>query len=101
MSEKSWALDDKGGRPWSGSGERFHNVKHPARFAATVSKGELPVAGSETLEPDDRHIERIMLRLRLSEGVPGMLAPHFLVPDPNRGMYDTDEEHTRAWRTAG
>ena len=52
------------------AGERFYNVKHPARFAATVSAGDFPIAGSETLDDTDRHVERIMLRLRLAEGVP-------------------------------
>lgn len=51
-------------------GRRFHNVKHPARYASVVSGGELPIRDSESLSDDDRHIERVMLRLRLSEGMP-------------------------------
>ena len=51
-------------------GRRFHNVKHPARYASVVAGGELPVRDGESLTADDRHIERIMLRLRLAEGLP-------------------------------
>ncbi|MFC3849947.1 radical SAM family heme chaperone HemW [Corynebacterium hansenii] len=51
-------------------GRRFHNVKHPARYASVVSGGELPIRDSESLSDDDRHIERVMLRLRLAEGMP-------------------------------
>ena len=51
-------------------GRRFHNVKHPARYASIVSGGELPIRDTELLSDDDRHIERVMLRLRLSEGMP-------------------------------
>lgn len=51
-------------------GTRFYNVKHPARFAAVVSRGELPIADSESLSAEDRHVESIMLGLRLAEGIP-------------------------------
>lgn len=50
-------------------GKRFYNVKHPARYSAMVSSGELPIKDSETLTEEDRHIERIMLGLRLSDGI--------------------------------
>ncbi len=49
---------------------RFHNVKHPARYAAMLAGGELPVAGEEILTAADRHTEKIMLGLRLREGIP-------------------------------
>lgn len=51
-------------------GRRFHNVKHPARYASVVSGGQLPMRDSESLSDEDRHIERVMLRLRLAEGMP-------------------------------
>lgn len=54
-------------------GVRFHDVKHPARYARMVSAGELPLAGSEELDDEDRHVERVMLRLRLREGMPASL----------------------------
>ncbi|WP_048759612.1 radical SAM family heme chaperone HemW [Corynebacterium vitaeruminis] len=50
-------------------GTRFYNVKHPARYAATISGGELPVKESEKLTAEDRHTEKIMLGLRLAEGI--------------------------------
>lgn len=50
-------------------GTRFYNVKHPARYAATISGGELPVKDSEKLTAEDRHTEKIMLGLRLAEGI--------------------------------
>lgn len=54
-------------------GRRFHNVKHPARYSATVSAGDLPIKDSETLTDEDRHVEKIMLGLRLSEGIDAAL----------------------------
>lgn len=50
-------------------GTRFYNVKHPARYAATISGGELPIKDSERLTAEDRHTEKIMLGLRLAEGI--------------------------------
>lgn len=49
---------------------RFHNIKHPARYADKLAQGELPIAGEEELSDADRHTERIMLGLRLREGIP-------------------------------
>lgn len=50
-------------------GTRFYNVKHPARYAATISGGELPIKDSERLTAENRHTEKIMLGLRLAEGI--------------------------------
>ena len=50
-------------------GTRFYNVKHPARYAATISGDELPIKDSEGLTAEDRHTEKIMLGLRLAEGI--------------------------------
>lgn len=50
-------------------GRRFANVKHPARYARELSEGRLPIAMSEELSAEDRHTERIMLGLRLRQGV--------------------------------
>ncbi|QPR30795.1 coproporphyrinogen III oxidase [Corynebacterium amycolatum] len=54
-------------------GTRFYNVKHPARYAVTISGGELPVKDSEGLTAEDRHTEKIMLGLRLAEGIDASL----------------------------
>lgn len=47
------------------AGRRWWNVKHPARYAAA----ENPEAGHEVLTPEEQHTERVMLRLRLAEGL--------------------------------
>ena len=54
-------------------GTRFYNVKHPARYSATISGGELPIKDSEGLTAEDRHTEKIMLGLRLAEGIDASL----------------------------
>ena len=52
------------------AGVRWWNVKHPARYAALLAEGVSPEAGREKLTDDDRHLERIMLELRLADGLP-------------------------------
>jgi putative oxygen-independent coproporphyrinogen III oxidase len=51
-------------------GVRWWNVKHPARYAAVLAEGKSPAAARETLSDDDRHLEQVMLRLRLVDGLP-------------------------------
>ena len=51
-------------------GVRWWNVKHPNAYAARLGTGSLPVAGFEQLGPPERHIERIMLSVRLRGGLP-------------------------------
>jgi oxygen-independent coproporphyrinogen-3 oxidase len=51
-------------------GVRWWNVKHPARYAATLARGESPAAAREVLTAEDRAFERIMLELRISDGLP-------------------------------
>jgi putative oxygen-independent coproporphyrinogen III oxidase len=51
-------------------GVRWWNVKHPARYAALLAGGDSPAAGLEVLTDDDQHLERIMLELRVAEGLP-------------------------------
>ncbi|HET6500365.1 MAG TPA: radical SAM family heme chaperone HemW [Amycolatopsis sp.] len=52
------------------AGVRWWNVKHPARYAALLAEGRLPEAGREVLTAADSRLERIMLELRLAEGLP-------------------------------
>ncbi|MBP0461203.1 radical SAM family heme chaperone HemW [Streptomyces montanisoli] len=51
-------------------GVRWWNVKHPGAYAAALAEGRSPGAGRELLTPEDRRVERVMLELRLREGVP-------------------------------
>jgi oxygen-independent coproporphyrinogen-3 oxidase len=48
---------------------RWWNVKHPARYAALVESGASPAAGRETLDERGRFTERVMLGVRLREGL--------------------------------
>jgi putative oxygen-independent coproporphyrinogen III oxidase len=51
-------------------GVRWWNVKHPTAYAARVDAGTSPGAGRELLSAEDRRVERILLELRLREGMP-------------------------------
>ncbi len=51
-------------------GVRWWNVKHPARYTARLADGVSPAAGRETLSAADRALERVLLELRLSDGLP-------------------------------
>lgn len=50
-------------------GTRWWNVRHPARHAELVHRGEVPVEGCECCTPEQRALERVMLGIRLAEGV--------------------------------
>jgi putative oxygen-independent coproporphyrinogen III oxidase len=50
-------------------GERWWNVKHPARYAALVSEGVSPREDGETLTREQRTTEELMLGVRTREGV--------------------------------
>ncbi|MEH3129453.1 MAG: radical SAM family heme chaperone HemW [Mycolicibacterium neoaurum] len=52
---------------------RWWNVKHPKAYAQALGEGRMPVADSEELDDTARHIEDVMLRLRLRSGVPRSL----------------------------
>jgi oxygen-independent coproporphyrinogen-3 oxidase len=51
-------------------GVRWWNVKYPAHYAAMLASGCSPAAGREVLTCEERHTERVMLELRLAEGLP-------------------------------
>ena len=51
-------------------GRRWWNVKHPSTYAEALARGELPVAGSEEPTATERHLEDVMLRMRLRDGLP-------------------------------
>jgi oxygen-independent coproporphyrinogen-3 oxidase len=67
------------GHDWWGAGPGAHshvgglrwwNVKHPARYADVLAAGQSPAAGRELLTADDRRVERVLLELRLRDGLP-------------------------------
>jgi putative oxygen-independent coproporphyrinogen III oxidase len=51
------------------SAERWWNVKHPRAYAERISAGDSPAADRERLDAGTRQTERIMLELRLVEGL--------------------------------
>ncbi|MGO4957119.1 radical SAM family heme chaperone HemW [Luteococcus sp. Sow4_B9] len=51
-------------------GVRWWNVKHPRSYAAALAEGRTPGAGRELVAADDRRIERVLLELRLADGLP-------------------------------
>ncbi|WP_418276521.1 radical SAM family heme chaperone HemW [Isoptericola jiangsuensis] len=70
------------GAPWDGTspsdddgaqarvaGVRWWNVKHPRRYAAMLEAGTSPGAGRELLTAAEAHLERVMLGVRLAEGL--------------------------------
>ncbi|WP_138733108.1 radical SAM family heme chaperone HemW [Modestobacter excelsi] len=51
-------------------GLRWWNVKHPAAYADRLAAGAHPAADTELLTPADQALERVMLGLRLRDGLP-------------------------------
>jgi oxygen-independent coproporphyrinogen-3 oxidase len=67
------------GGEWWGAGPGAHgfvgstrwwNVKHPNAYAASLGNGQLPVADYERLDSATRHVEDVMLGVRLRDGLP-------------------------------
>ncbi len=50
-------------------GVRWWNVKHPSRYAAALDEARSPAAGRETLDDHARLTERLMLQIRMVEGL--------------------------------
>jgi oxygen-independent coproporphyrinogen-3 oxidase len=51
-------------------GVRWWNVRHPSAYAARLAQGVSPGHGREVLTRDDQHVEDVMLRVRLADGLP-------------------------------
>jgi oxygen-independent coproporphyrinogen-3 oxidase len=51
-------------------GVRWWNVKHPAAYAERLADDRSPAYAREVLTPEEQHTEDVMLRLRLSSGLP-------------------------------
>ncbi len=50
-------------------GVRWWNVKHPTAYAARLRQGLSPAQAREVLTDEDRRVERVLLELRLAEGL--------------------------------
>ncbi|HLB39738.1 MAG TPA: radical SAM family heme chaperone HemW [Actinomycetota bacterium] len=49
---------------------RWWNVRPPETYMEKLEAGELPIGGSESLDPSDAYLEEVFLKLRILEGVP-------------------------------
>jgi putative oxygen-independent coproporphyrinogen III oxidase len=54
-------------------GVRWWNVKHPRAYASRLAADRSPALAREVLTSDDRRVERILLELRLADGLPTSL----------------------------
>jgi coproporphyrinogen III oxidase-like Fe-S oxidoreductase len=52
------------------AGVRWWNVKHPAAYADRVATGTSPAQARERLDDETRRVERVLLELRLVDGLP-------------------------------
>ncbi len=51
-------------------GFRFWNRKHPRSWSAELEQGRSPAQAGEHLTVEERRVERVLLELRLAEGLP-------------------------------
>jgi putative oxygen-independent coproporphyrinogen III oxidase len=51
-------------------GVRWWNVKHPSAYAARLAEGASPAAAREVLDTETRRVERVLLEIRLRDGLP-------------------------------
>jgi oxygen-independent coproporphyrinogen-3 oxidase len=51
-------------------GVRWWNVRPPQQYRAMVAGGQRPIGGSERLTEEERRTERLLLGLRVVDGVP-------------------------------
>ncbi|MFT3889795.1 MAG: radical SAM family heme chaperone HemW [Arachnia sp.] len=52
------------------NGVRFWNRKHPRSYAAALAAGESPALAREVLTAEERRVERVLLELRIVDGLP-------------------------------
>jgi putative oxygen-independent coproporphyrinogen III oxidase len=64
-------------------GVRWWNVRRPGDYASALAAGRSPAQAREELGANDRHVEDVMLRIRLAEGldVRDLTIPPTLVDD--------------------
>jgi putative oxygen-independent coproporphyrinogen III oxidase len=51
-------------------GVRWWNVKHPSAYAARLAEGCSPAHAREVLDRDTQRVERVLLEIRLRDGLP-------------------------------
>jgi putative oxygen-independent coproporphyrinogen III oxidase len=51
-------------------GTRWWNVKHPTAYADRITSGRSPVHAREVLDDETRRVERVLLEVRLRDGLP-------------------------------
>lgn len=51
-------------------GVRWWNVKHPTAYAARLAAGESPAQAREILDAETQRVERVLLEVRLRDGLP-------------------------------
>jgi oxygen-independent coproporphyrinogen-3 oxidase len=77
-------------------GVRWWNVKHPAAYAGRLAEGVSPAAAREILDDETRRLERVLLEIRLREGLPApTLDQHGLAAVPDlvaRGLLEAVAE---------
>ncbi len=81
LDEAAWCRHNLGywrGADWWGAGPGAHshvggvrwwNVKHPAAYADRLATGASPAHARELLDTETRRVERVLLELRLIEGL--------------------------------
>ena len=64
-------------------GVRWWNVKHPAAYADRLARGLTPAHAREVLDDESRRVERVLLEVRLRDGLPAqVLDEHGLAAVP-------------------
>ena len=80
-------------------GTRWWNLKLPRKWGERLQNGLSPVADSEVLTPAEKHVERVLLELRISDGLPvSVLSEAELERARNlvsRGLILEDDEHLK------
>ena len=51
-------------------GVRWWNVRHPAAYARRLADGHAPAQAREVLTAEQRHVEEVMLGVRMADGLP-------------------------------
>ncbi|MGI9016218.1 MAG: radical SAM family heme chaperone HemW [Euzebya sp.] len=86
-------------------GRRYWLVRDPDRYARMVQEGSEPLAGDEILDADQIRLERLMMGLRLVEGVPSAevqpLDPDTMTRLISRGLMTMRDGNRVALTTLG